>query len=247
MLAIAGGKGGCGKTTTALGLAAALARQGVDPIVADADRDMPDLHLSAGVSSDPDLSGLAGGRSVAAVSHDSPEFPGVSVVPAPSGALSDSQVHAALQRLVEGNDPVLVDCPAGAGPDAVVALRAADEALLVSTLHPSSLRDTAKTAAMATRLDVPTVGVVLTCASDWTMCVASASNPGYCEEHSIRPAISRRVEQLLDVPVAGTVPLVPGFGRDVLAHPIVESAYDRLSATFLEGEHLTFRRKITGY
>ena len=40
MLEIAGGKGGCGKTTTALGLAAALARGGdTTPLVADFDHD----------------------------------------------------------------------------------------------------------------------------------------------------------------------------------------------------------------
>jgi septum site-determining protein MinD len=49
MLVIAGGKGGCGKTTTALGLAAVLAERGAPAVVADADRDMPDLHALAGV------------------------------------------------------------------------------------------------------------------------------------------------------------------------------------------------------
>lgn len=44
MLAIAGGKGGCGKTTTALGLGAALPGQ---PVVVDADWDLPNLHRLA--------------------------------------------------------------------------------------------------------------------------------------------------------------------------------------------------------
>jgi len=52
MLAIAGGKGGVGKTTTTLGLAAALPGR---PLAVDADRDMPDLHALAGVNRDPGL------------------------------------------------------------------------------------------------------------------------------------------------------------------------------------------------
>src|SRR6056297_615748 len=64
MLAIAGGKGGCGKTTTAVGLARAFASLGADPLVVDADLDMPDLHHRTGVDREP---GIA-----AAVEHTDP-------------------------------------------------------------------------------------------------------------------------------------------------------------------------------
>jgi len=56
---------------------------------------------------------------------------------------------------------VLLDCPAGASADAAAPLRAADRTVLVSTPRERSLRDAAKTAAMARELDAPPVAVVL--------------------------------------------------------------------------------------
>ncbi|RDZ49114.1 CDP-4-dehydro-6-deoxy-D-gulose 4-reductase, partial [Haloferax sp. Atlit-10N] len=44
MLAIAGGKGGCGKTTIALGVGQALGTPTRPALVVDTDRDMPNLH-----------------------------------------------------------------------------------------------------------------------------------------------------------------------------------------------------------
>lgn len=49
MLAVAGGKGGVGKTTTALAIGCVLAEHGDRPLVADLDRDMPDLARRAGI------------------------------------------------------------------------------------------------------------------------------------------------------------------------------------------------------
>jgi len=57
--------------------------------------------------------------------------------------------------------PVLLDCPAGASPDAAAPLRAADRTVLVSTPRERSLRDAAKTAAMARELGAPPTVVVL--------------------------------------------------------------------------------------
>src|SRR6056297_786250 len=61
MLAVAGGKGGAGKTTTTLGLAAALGRQRRRVVAVDADREMPDLHAMAGVARTPGLDAVAEG------------------------------------------------------------------------------------------------------------------------------------------------------------------------------------------
>ncbi|WP_435194253.1 MinD/ParA family ATP-binding protein [Natronomonas sp. EA1] len=150
MLAIAGGKGGVGKTTTALALARAR-----NALVVDCDRDCPDLGRLAGVGEQPGVGALARGRSLAACAGESD---GALVVPLEPNTPSDT-IEAALRGLPSGS---IVDCPAGAGRDAALPLRVADRALLVTTATPQALADTAKTAAMARALDCPPVAVAVT-------------------------------------------------------------------------------------
>jgi septum site-determining protein MinD len=149
MLAIAGGKGGAGKTTLAAGLALALARSGRDPVVVDADVDMPDLHLLAEVPGEPTADAIAAGRPPGEVIHRSPELAGAGVVTAGR----PPSVPAALDRLSRWHGPVLIDCPAGAGGDAARPLRACERSVLVTTDTPAAREDTHKTAAVARRLD----------------------------------------------------------------------------------------------
>jgi septum site-determining protein MinD len=159
MLAIAGGKGGCGKTTTALGLARGVAELGARPLVVDADLDMPDLHHRTGVDRTPGVADGADHRRPADLAQSTSRFPQLDVLPCHSADATDAA--ALLDRLDDHPEPVLVDCPAGAGPDAVAPLRMADRTVVVSTPHEQSLRDGAKTAAMARQLDAPPTTAVL--------------------------------------------------------------------------------------
>jgi len=159
MLAIAGGKGGCGKTTTAVGLARGLASLGTRPLVVDADLDMPDLHHRAGVDRAPGLAVAADSRRPAGVAQRARRFEGVDILPA--GDADTATAASAFDRLRSCERPVMFDCPAGAGPDAVGPLRVADRSVVVSTPSERSLRDAAKTAAMARQLDAPPALVVL--------------------------------------------------------------------------------------
>lgn len=160
MIAVAGGKGGCGKTTTTACVARALESSGADPIVVDADVDMPDLHLVTGARPDPGLDALADGKPRSAVTQSTLELPGVRLVAA--GTAPTTDLTAALSRLRDVPDPVLVDTPAGVSPAVAEPLRRADATILVSTATPESLEDAAKTAAMARTLDAPVIGAVIT-------------------------------------------------------------------------------------
>ncbi|SEO86820.1 septum site-determining protein MinD [Halogranum amylolyticum] len=218
MLAIAGGKGGSGKTTTTLGLARAFDGR---TLVVDADGDMPNLHALAAVDRRPTLAAVDGERRPERVAQGHPEDPDVSVLPAPVGRPDDTADteggDADLQRLLrrlrsfdeESGHRTLVDCPAGAGPDAVAPLRVVDRVLVVSPLCAAALRDAAKTAAMARTLGTPVVGAVLT-------------------RTRLRPP---GVGDLLDCPVVGSVPEVR---PPVLERDAVRTAYGRLATTLGE-------------
>lgn len=165
MIAIAGGKGGCGKTTTTLVLSRAMASRGRGRILAvDADWDMPDLHSLAGV--DP-LAPSATVTSAASVRRlTSVSAHGVYVLPAPTGedlsraATVFEHVGAVARRGDVAR--TLLDCPAGVGRDVAVPLDVATETVLVSTGEPASLRDAAKTAAMSRTLGTPISCAVIT-------------------------------------------------------------------------------------
>jgi septum site-determining protein MinD len=211
MLAIAGGKGGCGKTTT-LGLAGALGRMRRSVVAVDADVNMPDLHLLAGVADAPNLSAVANGEPVEAATHPPPALTGVEVVPAPQSVGESVHLPTTLPRLSCAADHLLVDCPAGAAPDAATPLRIADHVLLVTTLDPACLRDTAKTAAMARALGTTVIGAVATRAE--------------------RPP--SKIERLFDYPMLSSI---PDGGVAALADESVRRGYDCLASKILS-KHL---------
>lgn len=225
MLAIAGGKGGCGKTTTTLGLATALPDE---TLAVDLDCDAPNLHAMAGVP--PDQAVESNTSDPCPSDLDSPELnPSESDFSEPTSVVDDSivdhpavegvrlhppidqeDVPAMLARL-RSRQAVLLDCPAGAGPNAAAPLRDADAVLLVSTLCVPALRDTAKTAAMARELGTPVVGAVLT---------RTRQSP-------------EAVERLLKCPVLASI---PAAAAPVLEADVVRQAYARLaSVTRAEG------------
>lgn len=164
MIAIAGGKGGSGKTTTALGLALAFARQGSDPLVVDCDVDMPDLHVRAGVRREGGIDELSGIGSVERACVRTKKLPGVRLLPAGGR----DNLDTALSILPRWHGPVLLDCPPGVGPDAARPLRHADHAALVTTDRARSISDTRVTAQSARELGADVLGVVVRETDDGT-------------------------------------------------------------------------------
>ena len=184
MLAVAGGKGGCGKTTTALGVARTLARRGHDPLVVDADCDMPDLHHVADIDRAYGVDALARGAPVERAVQHSPTVPGVALVTAGRPERTGPAIRAT--RGWAG--PVLIDCPAGIGPDATRPLRHADWALVVSTDAPQSLDDTRRTVTAARQLDAPPAGALV-----WSIAGHTEESPRHvagCQVLSAIPSVS---------------------------------------------------------
>lgn len=127
----------------------------------DADLDMPDLHVAAGVPGDPTAAALAGGARLAGVVQPVAADPRIGVIPGAPG-VTRTELQTAIDRCRETDSVALVDCPAGAGPDTATAVRRADRALVVTTDRPASVRDAAKTVRQARAIDTAIVGVVVT-------------------------------------------------------------------------------------
>lgn len=157
MLAVVGGKGGVGKTTTALGLAGALARRGSRPILVDCDEDMPDCARMLGITDHHGLGAIAGGAPLEIAGSRSATLDGALVLPAHPG----DPVDAALREL-DSTSPTILDCPGGAGPPTAVPLRHADRSLIVTTPSSEAIEDAVKSAAIARTLSAPPIGFLVT-------------------------------------------------------------------------------------
>jgi septum site-determining protein MinD len=169
--AVTSGKGGVGKTTTTAALGTTLAATGVDVAVVDADLGMPNLGPALGVTDGPPtLHDVLAGEAEAPAAVRTTDR-GLSVVPG-SRDLDDFSrgdpdgLDEAVAALAADHEYVFLDAGAGLSTDTLAPLRAADEAVLVSTAARDALADAARTREAAARVDRPVAGAVLTRADD---------------------------------------------------------------------------------
>lgn len=167
-LAVAGAKGGVGKTTTSLNLSAALAGAGHAVVVVEVDlamANLPDfLHVDCDPERDPTLHDVLADR--VPVGDALYEAPGEFTV-LPSGTTLEGYAEAAPQRLGgvldelrPSFDVIVLDTAAGLSYETVLPLGLADAVVLVSTPRLASVRDVTKTRQLAERAGTPIEGIV---------------------------------------------------------------------------------------
>ena len=209
-IAIASGKGGVGKTTTALNLGTALSNFGKDVVVVDANLSTPHLSLHLGspklrVTLNDSLIGIVDIKD-AAYLHPS----GVRIIPS-SIALEDSSkinyeaLHDALLGLTGATELVLIDTAAGIGDDAKAAIKSADELIVVVTPDMPSIAEAMKTIRIAEEHGVKVIGAVV--------------NRHKGDKFEVS---KNNIEALLDKPIIGLIPEDNSVLRSLaLKHPVV--------------------------
>jgi len=148
VLAFASGKGGTGKSFLATNAAIALHRAGHRVVVVDCDFGLANAHLLFGVNPRFSIHHLLeGGVPVEDVLCETPWGPfliaggsGIASM-AELGARHLQSLAAALRQLCSTHDFVLLDCPAGLAPQAMITVLASQHVVLVTNPEIAALTD----------------------------------------------------------------------------------------------------------
>ncbi|WP_243039307.1 MinD/ParA family protein [Dyella sedimenti] len=147
-IAVAGGKGGVGKTTVSVNLGMSLAMAGREVILLDADMGLANIDVLLGLTPTRHIGHLLDG-SCGIEDLLLPAPHGLKIVPAGSGTRRLAQlgngeqaaVIRAFDDLVAPPDYLLVDTAAGLSDNVAMFAAAADDVLLVVCDEPASLTD----------------------------------------------------------------------------------------------------------
>jgi septum site-determining protein MinD len=148
VLVVTSGKGGVGKTTTTAALGAALAQNGKKVVVVDFDVGLRNLDLVMGAERRVvfDLINVVQGvaKLPQALIRDK-RLENLHLLPASQtrdkDALTEEGVGRVIAELRETFDWIICDSPAGIERGATLAMRYADEAIIVTNPEVSSVRD----------------------------------------------------------------------------------------------------------
>ncbi len=189
IIAIASGKGGVGKTTTAINLGCALTSFGKDIVVVDGNLGTPHVALHLGSSKLPLTlnDALAGKAAITDTAYLHPS--GLRIIPSSISPEAYSQCNVGRLRetllgLAGTTEVVLLDIGAGMSKETVQELTAADEVMIVTTPDMLAVSDAMKTIKIAKDAGLLIHGIVLNKVTDNDAELSSA-NVASLLEHDV--------------------------------------------------------------
>jgi septum site-determining protein MinD len=227
LITITSGKGGVGKTTTAINLGAALNYFGKEVIILDANLTTPNVGLHFGAPIVPvNLNHVLLGKANVSDSiyeHES----GTKIIPSSLSVkelrrLNHGKLKEVGKKLRKLADYVIYDSAAGLGDEAIGSMEAADELIIVTNPEIPAVTDALKTIKLAESLGKDVKGIILNRVR------------GTRDEMSIS-----NVRDMLDLPILGVVPEDRNVqsalrNKDALVHVFPYSgaskAYKRIAA-----------------
>ncbi|MAG37954.1 septum site-determining protein MinD [Candidatus Pacearchaeota archaeon] len=167
LITITSGKGGVGKTTTAINLGAALNAFGKEVVILDANLTTPNVGLHLGAPIVPvSLNHVLSGKAKiddAIYEHGS----GTKIVPSSLSikelrTINHNKLKDVGKKLKKMADFVIYDSAAGLGDEAVASMESADELIIVTNPEIPAVTDALKASKLAEQLGKEIKGVIVT-------------------------------------------------------------------------------------
>ncbi len=194
IIVIISGKGGVGKTTTAINLGAALNKQDKEVIVVDANLNTPNIGIHLGAPIVPvTLNHVLRGKAdieEAIYEHSS----GTKIVPSSLSIKEMTKFNVKklpliTQKLKKLSDFVILDSAAGFGEEAIAAIESGEEIIIVTNPEMPAVTDALKAIKVAKEMGKDVKGVIIT---------------RYRGENYEMPLAS--IRSMLEVPIIGIIP-----------------------------------------
>ena len=194
VITITSGKGGVGKTTSAINLGAAINSFGKEVIVVDANLATPNIGLHLGAPIVPiSLNHVLSGKAKpfeAIYEHES----GMKIIPSSLSIkelknLNHDGLKDGSKKLKKIADYIILDSAAGLGIEAVAALEAADDIIIVTNPEIPAVTDALRMSKLAEQLGKRIMGVIVTRADGGKMQMPVSN-----------------VKDMLELPILGVIP-----------------------------------------
>ncbi len=242
IIVITSGKGGVGKTTTAINLGAAMHYFGKDILIIDANISTPNVGIHLNSPEVPiNLNHVLSNKAEpyeAVYEHES----GIKIMPA---SLSIKELKKTKpEKLKEFKDDfkkiseyIIVDSAAGLGTEAHSAIELADEIIIVTNPELPAITDALKTIKLAEQLKKPVLGVIVTRVRK----NKTEMNP-------------ESVKEMLETPILGMVPEdediqlalnLKGTAVNILPKSKPARAYKEIASRILDVEYDSNKDKPT--
>jgi septum site-determining protein MinD len=223
VIAVVSGKGGVGKSTISVGIGLAFAKDGKKTLIVEMDFGLRGIDIMLGISDKIvyDLGDLLEGRcTISSAIIDSPRDENLAAIAAPvemERPVDYDEVRFIIAGLKKYFDVILLDMPAGLYPTVDMTLSAADEALVVATPDPVSIRDGGKTVQLLRRRGFDRCRLVVNRFS----------------KKAFRKKSIRSIDEMIDGVGAQLIGVVPEDKKTALFHPAL-SLIEESGPLFLE-------------
>ncbi|MEM2956322.1 MAG: AAA family ATPase [Candidatus Pacearchaeota archaeon] len=161
-IAIISGKGGVGKTTSAINLSVFLSQMKQNVLLIDANINTPDVGVSLNAPVVPiSLQHVLSGKEKpenAIYVHNS----GVKIMPSSLSLYADIKNLERIIKKLTDFDFIILDSAAGLNEDVVATIKAADECIIVTNPELPAMTGALKTIKLVEKLKKPILGILVT-------------------------------------------------------------------------------------